>query len=82
MESTVKLIIYTYKKKTNTEVNIATWHRMVKFGGLHIGKLWFLNISHITIIARLVKITRGQFKFSEYNTSDTVKLEFQWNVFL
>ena len=78
MESTVKLIIYTYKEKTNTEVNIATWLRMVKSGG----KLWFLNISHITFIVRFVKITRGQFKFSEYYASETVTLEFQWNVFL
>ena len=78
MESADKLIIYTYKKKTNTEVNIATWLKTVKFRG----KLWFLNISHITIMARFVKITRGQFKFSEYYTSETVKLKFQWNVFL
>ena len=78
MGSTVKLIIYTYKKKINTEVNIATWLKMVKFGG----KLWLLNISHITIIAQFVKITRGQSKFSEYHTSETAKLEFQWNFFL
>lgn len=78
MESTVTLIIYTYKQKMNTKDNIATWLRMVKSGG----KLWFLNISHITIIAKFVKITRGQFKYSEYYTSETAKLEFQWNVFL
>ena len=41
------------------------------------GQVMILNISHITIIARFVKITRGQFKLSEYHTSETVKLEFQ-----
>ena len=65
--------------KVNTEFNLATLPRIVKFSESNISEFWFLNFSNISHHWKILKnLWLAELKFSEFPIGEIANFKFRW----